>query len=145
MQTVSVTRTIDADRDAVEAAMLDVEPFMEAAGFDAVRLDGDALHIENGVGLATIELDLTIVDREGAVLAYVQDDGIFREMETRYTVADTADGVEVEATTTFAVDIDLVGMLLDATVIKRQRRKELTAQFDYLDDLAPVGASSAPN
>lgn len=54
-------------------------------------------------------------------------------METRYELAERDGGTGITATTTFAVDVALVGELLDATVIKRQRKKELTAQFDYLE------------
>lgn len=136
MQTVSVARTFDADRETIEDAIADVEAFMRAAGFDAVERDGDALHIENRVGIATVELELTIEEYPDHALVYVQDDGIFDQMETRYTVTEVVDGVEVEAETEFAVDVGLVGQVLDATVIERQRRKELNAQFDYLESLA---------
>jgi hypothetical protein len=54
-------------------------------------------------------------------------------METRYELLERGGGTEVRATTEFAVDVALVGEILDATVIKRQRRKELEAQFDYLE------------
>ncbi|MFW5934441.1 MAG: hypothetical protein ACOCQL_01170 [Halolamina sp.] len=33
----------------------------------------------------------------------------------------------------FGADVALVGKLLDATVNKRQRRRELAQQFDWLD------------
>ncbi|MFB6135455.1 MAG: SRPBCC family protein [Halobacteriaceae archaeon] len=133
MQTVTVSRHLDADPDEVRALMDDLEAFMLAAGFDGVTVDGDDLRIENGVGLATIELDLELVERPGADLAYVQRDGIFREMETRYVVEPSDGGAEVRATTEFALDVDLVGFLLDATVVKRQRTHELESQFDYLE------------
>ncbi|MFA9518353.1 hypothetical protein ACERIT_14250 [Halopenitus sp. H-Gu1] len=36
-------------------------------------------------------------------------------------------------TTTFALDLALVGAILDATVITRQRRRKLDVQFDWLE------------
>ena len=35
-----------------------------------------------------------------------------------------------------SLDVPLVGEVLDATVISRQRRAELDAQFDYLETVA---------
>ena len=134
MQTVTVTRTIDAPAAAVRDAITDVEPFMRAAGFDEVTVDGDDIHIDNRVGIATIELDLERVDAPDAVLAYEQREGIFESMRTVYYVeAVDAERARVEATTDFALDVALVGDLLDSTIIRRQRRKELDAQFDHLE------------
>ncbi len=128
-----MTRTLDADPDAVRDLIGDVEPFMRAGGFDAVRVDGDRLELENTVGLFEVELVLDVVDAD-AVLAYEQRDGIFESMRTAYRVEDGPGGATVTATTTFeAVDLPVVGKVLDATVVKRQRRKELEEQFDYLD------------
>lgn len=135
MQQVSLSRTVDADPERVVDAIRDVGPFMRAAGFDGVAVDGDRVTLTNQVGLASIELELEVIEREDAVLAYEQVEGIFDDMVTWYEVEAVDDGTEVRATTEFAVDVDLVGFLLDATVIKRQRRKELEAQFDYLAGL----------
>ncbi|MDS0261197.1 SRPBCC family protein [Haloarcula sp. S1CR25-12] len=136
METVTVTETVDADIDELRDAMTDVGTFMRAAEFDDVGVDGDVVRITNHVGLATIELELELFEDSDAVLAYEQRDGIFDEMVTRYTLTETASGVEVEATTEFAVQARLVGPVLDATVVSRQRRRELRAQFDYLATLA---------
>ncbi|WP_089812760.1 SRPBCC family protein [Halomicrobium zhouii] len=133
MQSVTVTREIERDPDEVRAAMADVGEFMRASGFDDVTVDGDTLTIANSVGLATIELVLDLFDDPEAVLAYEHREGIFDEMVTRYFLEETADGVEVSATTDFALQARLIGPLLDATVIKRQRRVELTNQFDWLE------------
>lgn len=133
MQSVTLTRQIDRDPDEVRAAMDDVGEFMRASGFDDVTVDGDTVTIANSVGLATIELVLELVDDPEAVLAYEQRDGIFEEMVTRYYLAETDGGVEISATTDFALQARLIGPLLDATVIKRQRRVELTSQFDWLE------------
>jgi hypothetical protein len=133
METVSLSQRFDTDTDRIRDLILDLGPFMRGAGFDHVSVDGSHLHIENSVGLATVELDLEVVDDPEAVLAYEQRNGIFKEMVTRYDLAAVDGGSELTATTDFALDVALVGMILDATVIKRQRRKELTAQFDYLE------------
>lgn len=134
MERVTVTRALDADPDAVRDLITDVEPFMRAGGFDAVRLDGDRLELENTVGLFEVELVLDVVDDADAVLAYEQRDGIFESMRTGYSVEERGDGATVTATTTFeAVDLPVVGKVLDATVVKRQRRTELEEQFDYLE------------
>jgi len=134
MERVTVARTLDADPDAVRDLIADVEPFMRAGGFDAVRVDGDRLELENTVGLFEVELVREIVDDADAILASEQRDGIFESMRTDYRVEETGDGATVTATTTFeAVDLPVVGTVLDATVVKRQRRKELEEQFDYLE------------
>jgi hypothetical protein len=93
------------------------------------------MQLRNRVGIATIELTLELVDDPDATLAYEQREGIFESMRTVYHLDDAADGgTRVEATTDFALDVALVGDLLDSTIIRRQRHKELDAQFDYLEE-----------
>lgn len=133
MQSVTISRRFDADPQAVRDAMEDVGPFMKAAGFDEVDVDGETIRVENQVGIATIELTLVLLDNDESDLAYEQVDGIFEEMRTDYTVTPTSGGSELTATTEFGLDVALVGDILDSTIIKRQRRKELTAQFDWLE------------
>lgn len=133
MNAVTVSRTIDAPPEALREKIRDVEPFMRAGGFDEVVVDGERVELTNGVGIATIELDLELFEAAGSVLAYRQEEGIFEEMVTRYTVTPAGDGADVTGTTEFAIDVALVGKLMDATVITRQRRTELTAQFDWLE------------
>jgi hypothetical protein len=135
METVSLSRSFEGDTAVVREAMTEVKPFMEAAGFDEVTVDGDRVTITNHVGLLTIELDLRLIDTDG-VIAYEQVDGIFDSMETRYTLSGGDGTVTVTATTDFALDVAMVGSILDGTIISRQRRKELSAQFDYLEDVA---------
>ncbi|MFB6102635.1 MAG: SRPBCC family protein [Haloplanus sp.] len=136
METVTTSRTIPAPRDAVAEAMADLEPFMLAAGFDEVTIEGDEIHLLNRVGIATIELTVELIDVPDAALAYEQREGIFESMRTVYHLDDAGKGkTRVEATTDFALDVALVGDLLDATIIRRQRHKELDAQFDYLEDV----------
>lgn len=132
METVSVSREITAPPDAVRERMQDIGPFMRAAGFDEVDVKGDRIDLTNGVGIATIELTLELAEDPDAALTYRQVEGIFEEMVTRYTVNPSDSGTKVTAETEFAIDVALVGKLMDATVIKRQRRKELEQQFDWL-------------
>jgi hypothetical protein len=134
MKSITVSRTFDASPEPVREAMTDLEPFMAAAGFDEVSVDGERIAVANSVGIATIELTLELTDHPEADLAYEQREGIFEAMQTTYTVTETATGSEVTAATEFALDVAVIGEILDATVIKRQRRKELSAQFDWLDD-----------
>ena len=136
MQTVSVAETIDTDIDRVRAAVTDIGPFMRAAEFDEVSVDGNSFRITNHVGLATIELTLAVVEDSDAALAYEQRDGIFDEMTTRYVLTESGQGTKVTATTTFEIQARLIGPLLDATVVSRQRRRELTAQMKYLAGLS---------
>lgn len=134
MQEVTVTRDLPADPDEVRSLVEDTQAFMDAAGFDAVRVDGDTVRIQNRVGLFDVELIVDVVDEEGAVLAYEQQEGIFEAMHTEYHLEETDGGTTITATTTFeAVDLPIVGQVLDATVVKRQRSSELNAQFDWLE------------
>ena len=134
METVSLSRRFDTDPETLRALITDVEPFMYGADFDTVDREGTTLTLENSVGLATIELEVELVDDPDAALAYEHRDGVFKEMTTRYELTGRGDHTELTATTDFEVDVALVGLILDATVIKRQRRRELTAQFEYLAD-----------
>jgi hypothetical protein len=138
MNTVTMERTVPAPPEAVRAAMADVEAFMRAGRFDDVAVDGDRIHLTNGVGLLTIELELRQVTDGDAAFAYEQVEGIFSTMETRFAVAEAAGGSRVTATTEFALDASLVGPILDATIITRQRRKELEGHFAYLESVAPA-------
>lgn len=135
MESVSLSRTIQAPEAVLREHITDLQPFMEAAGFDAVRVDGDRIEIDNSVGLLTIGLKLRCFETDG-VLAYEQVEGIFETMETRYTLTEAEEGVTVTATTDFALDVDFVGPILDGTIIARQRKKELSSQFDYLEEVA---------
>jgi len=136
VQTVTVSRELSAPADAVREAVLDVEPFTRAAGFDDVVVDGRAIHGANDVGIAEIGLELEVVEDPDAVLAYEQREGIFERMRTAYTLGPTEDGIEIRARTEFALELPLVGEVLDATVVSRQRRRELEAQFDHLEAVA---------
>lgn len=131
VQTVSLDRWIDGDPETVRAAMEDLGPFMRAAGFDEVTVDGDSIRIENSVGIFSIALDLELIDERD--LAYEQTDGIFREMTTVYDLEAADGGTRVTATTDFELAAAFAGPILDATVIKRQRKRELRGQFDYLE------------
>ncbi|MFB6131289.1 MAG: SRPBCC family protein [Salinigranum sp.] len=134
MASVTVSRQIDGDVDAVTAAANDVEPFMRAAGFDDVAVDGTTVEVANDVGPVHIELTLELLDDSKAALAYEQTAGVFESMTTAYVVSEEGEGTRVEATTEFSLDAAVVGSVLDATVIRYQRRRELNAQFDYLEE-----------
>lgn len=133
MQSVTVTREFDAAADEVREAMGDVGPFMRAAGFDEVTAEDGTVRIVNEVGPVRIELLLDVVEESETVLAYDQREGIFEEMTTRYELTERDGKTTVEATTEFALDVAAIGSFLDATVIKFQRRRELNAQFDYVE------------
>ncbi|WP_435101608.1 SRPBCC family protein [Halarchaeum sp. P4] len=137
MESVTVSRHVAADPERVRAAMTDVGPFMRAAGFDEVHVadDGETFTLVNRVGVVEIELELAVADRPDAAFAYEQRDGIFREMWTAYRVEEADGGTDVTATTEYEVAAKFVGPIFDGTVVKRQRRKELDAQFDYLAEL----------
>ncbi|MFB6120482.1 MAG: SRPBCC family protein [Halobacteriaceae archaeon] len=135
MATVTLTRHVDAPPEDVRAAIRNVEPFMRAAGFDEVRSDGDTLEIAQGMGLVRIELTLDVDTEADDALVYEQREGIFDSMVTRYGVAPADGGSEVTATTEFELGTAVLGSALDATVITRQRTREIKAQFDYLEDL----------
>lgn len=132
MNSLTLSRTIDAPPAVVRESMNRLDQFMRASGFDEVSVDGNTVRVANEMGIATIELTLELVDGD-ADLAYEQRDGIFDEMRTTYAVTPVSDGSEVEATTEFALDVAIVGDVLDATIIERQRRTELAAQFDWLE------------
>lgn len=116
---------------AVRRAIEDTGPFSRAGGFHPIALDGDGLPLTNQVGLPTIELTLEVFDAPDVVFADRQVEGIFEEMETRFSLAETPEGVDVTGRTSFALDRALISPLLAATVIKRQRQWELDGQFDY--------------
>lgn len=132
MATVTEQTTVPATPDTVREAMADVDAFMRAGGYDEVTVDGDRIHLRNHVGLLTIDLELRIRPDDDAAFAYEQVDGIFSEMETRFSVTESGAGTTVTARTDFALDASLVGPILDATIIKRQRRAELAGHFAYL-------------
>ncbi|MBV0900544.1 SRPBCC family protein [Haloarcula salina] len=134
MERVSLTRTVDADPDTVIDRITDVEPFMRAAGFDDVTVEGDTVVIQNHVGLFQIELVVELIETD-AVLTYEQREGIFESMVTDYTVEAVDGGTEVTATTEYtALDLPVLGTMIDSTIVSRQRSKELNRQFDWLDE-----------
>ncbi|WP_229110762.1 SRPBCC family protein [Halapricum desulfuricans] len=133
METVTVTRSIEASSDEIRDALDDLEPFMRASGFDEVEIDGDRLEISKALGLLRISLTLRVSEDEQAALAYEQIDGVFDSMTTTYELTERDGTTAVTARTEFALDAP-GGSILDATVVQRQRRKELQAQLDYLED-----------
>ena len=132
MNTVTVSRIIDAPPDAVRESIGRIEPFVAASGVDEVTVEDGLVRVTNLVGIATIELTLELVDATDAALAYEQREGIFETMTTEYRLGEGSEGTAVDVRTAFALDASFVGPLLDATVIRRQRRREVESQFDHL-------------
>lgn len=133
MESITVTRTIEAPPEAVEDVLADLEPFMRASGFDEVDVEGDRLEISKALGLLRISLTLEVYEDDEAALAYEQTEGNFESMTTTYTLSEQDGATEVTAETEFALDAP-GGSILDATVVQRQRHKELEAQLDYLEE-----------
>ena len=134
MQEVTVSRDVAADPESIRTGFDDMEAFMEAAGFDAVTVEGEAVTVGRTIGLAELELTLELVESD-ADLAYEQVDGMFDEMWTTYRVAADGEGATITAETQFELG-GMIGSALDATFIKRQRRKELEDQLAYLEEQA---------
>lgn len=134
MEQVTVTRRVAAPPDDVRAAVDDLEWFMRAADFTDVTVEGATVEVENRVGFATLGLTVEVVDDPEVALAYEQRDGIFEEMTTHYRVEPDGAGSAVTAETEFSLGRGVVGSALDATLVSRQRRSELTAQLDALVD-----------
>lgn len=135
METVSVSRTISGPPEPIRDAMQDTKALLEAAGFKNVTVKEDRYTIEKDVGLLSISLELRFVDRD-AYRACEQVEGIFKSMETRYYVEPENGETTVRAVTEYELDTDIVGPILDDTIITRQRTKELEAQLDYLEEVA---------
>lgn len=136
METIELEHTVDAPIEDVREAILDLEPFMLASGFDEVEIDGDRLEISKALGLLRISLTMRRIDDPETVLTLEQVDGIFESMTTTYSLTDRNGKTDATARTDFALDAP-GGSILDGTLIKRQRRKEIEAQFEYLDDETP--------
>ncbi len=113
--------------------MADLEAFTAAAGFDDVVVEGDTVTITNHVGFLELSLELVVTTDDPETLVLEQTDGIFESMTTRYTVSGDSESCEVTAETEFALDVAIVGQVLDSTVIERQRTRELTGQLDWLE------------
>lgn len=133
METVTVSRTVDAAPERVRELVADVEPFMIAGGFTDVTVEDGVVHLENQLGFATMTLTVALRD-DGAALSFVQQEGMFDEMDARYEVEPDGDRSRVVATTDFELGTTVVGDLLDGTIVRRQRIREIEGQFDYLED-----------
>ena len=134
MNTVTLSRSVDGSAESVREAIGDLQAFTEAAGFDGVTVEDDVVTITNHVGLLELQLELVVTRDEPETLVLEQRDGIFESMTTWYTVTGDTESCEVTAETEFALDVAIVGQVLDATVIKRQRSTELTRQLDWLQE-----------
>lgn len=133
MESVSVSREISAPAESIRELMSDYKSFFEGAGFDEVRVDSNQVEIGNNVGLLSVELKLEIMETD-ADLAYRQLEGIFKNMETRFDLEGENGRTVVTATTDFELDASIVGPILDATIVSKQRKKEINKQLDYLEE-----------
>jgi hypothetical protein len=131
MASVTRSRFLQADPGAVERAITDdVVAFVEAAGYDSVSVRDDRFEVERRLGLATLSLTLRPLD-DDATLAFEQESGLFEDLSMRYAVEETAGGSELTAQTEFTLG-GVAGSVLDETLVRRQRRRELDDQFDYV-------------
>lgn len=134
MANISRSRVLSADPGTVERAITDdVAAFMRTAGYDSVQLEAGRLELEQTLGLANFSLTLRIVDDSDSVLALEQEAGHFEAMTTNYEVESVNGGTELSARTEFTLG-GVVGSVLDETLVRRQRGKELEAQFDFVED-----------
>lgn len=134
MATVSRSRVLAVERGAVERVITDdVVAFMQAAGYDSVQCEDGRLELEQTLGLANFSLTLRIADDSEAVLALEQVEGHFEAMTTTYDVESVNEGTELTARTEFTLG-GVVGSVLDETLIRRQRGRELETQFDYVEN-----------
>lgn len=136
MKTVTRQRELDASETDIRDAITDVETFMQSAGFDEIERDGNTLTLGKAHGLLKVKLVVRLLDEDDSVLAYEQEEGIFAEMTSRYTVEAQQEGVDVHASTRFEIDETLDDSMLDEATVATQRGKELEAQLDYLETLS---------
>lgn len=132
METVTKRRSLAASPAAVRELITgDVPAFIRASGFDDVTVADGCYTVSRDIGMATFELTLAPIDGD-AVLEFKQIDGLFEEMWTAYRVDDTPEGCTLSAETEFTMG-GVLGPVLDATLIERQRTKEFELQFDYVE------------
>jgi len=133
MASVTRSRFIDAPPDIVERVITaDIAALMQAANYDSVRFEGDRLELEQTLGLASLSLTLRQIDDADATLAFEQVDGHFERMVTEYDVEPSDGGTTVSARTEFTLG-GITGSVLDETLVRRQRGRELEAQLEYVE------------
>lgn len=139
METVTHSLELPVPPAAVrECIQADIPGFIEASGFDSIEVDGDHITVSRSIGLATLELTLAVVESD-AVLALEQREGIFDHMWTEYRVEEREGGSRITATTDFTLG-NVLGPVLDSSVIATQRRSEFEDQFEYLAAALPAEA-----
>ncbi|MFW5955778.1 MAG: SRPBCC family protein [Halorhabdus sp.] len=133
MASVERSRVLGAEPGVVEDLLTgDVEALVTAAGYDSVTVEGDRIDIEQRLGLATLSLTLRRRSDAEATLAIEQEEGHFETMWTEYDVEPTDGGTELTARTEFTLG-GVAGSVLDETLVRRQRTKELEAQLDDVE------------
>ncbi|MFB6112754.1 MAG: SRPBCC family protein [Halodesulfurarchaeum sp.] len=134
MATATASRELRQPPDAVrEYIRSDVMGFLEASGFDEVTREGEDYRVAKDIGLARLELVLSVEETEG-VLALDQVDGIFDEMWTEYHVEEAEAGSLITAMTEFTLG-GVLAPVLDPTMIRSQRIHEFELQFEYLETI----------
>ncbi|MFW5919536.1 MAG: SRPBCC family protein [Halanaeroarchaeum sp.] len=133
MASVSRSRFIDAPPEVVERAITeDVAAVMRAANYDSVRFEAGRLELEQTLGLASLSLTLREIDDADATLAFEQVEGHFERMTTEYDVEPTGGGTTLSARTEFTLG-GITGDVLDETLVRRQRGRELEVQLEYVE------------
>jgi len=133
MASVTRSRFIDAPPDIVERVITaDIAALMQAANYDSVRFEGDRLELEQTLRPASLSLTLRQIDDADATLAFEQVDGHFERMVTEYDVEPSDGGTTVSARTEFTLG-GITGSVLDETLVRRQRGRELEAQLEYVE------------
>lgn len=120
-----------ASRRVRETIRMDVPAFIRASGYDSVTVEGDSYTVSRHIGFATFELTLERVESD-AVLAFEGTEGLFDRMWTEYRLEPAEDGCELIAHTEFSLG-GVLGPIVDATMINRQRQREFELQFEYVD------------
>lgn len=135
MDTATVEREFEVAPEILEGVVTDVTTFYDAAGFEVER-DGDRLELVKRLAIARFELDVELVEDDGAALAYEQVDGPFADMRTRYLVDATEGGSRLTIETNFEAPSSGFGTFINGALIKRQRGTELDAAEELVTEQA---------
>lgn len=133
MTLVTADREFAAPPATVRRAIEDhPEAFLGAGGFDHVSVGTDRIEFARELGLATLELAVTVDHDADVLLAFDAVEGIFEAMRTEYDVRAEDGGSRVTARTEFTLG-GALARAFDGTIVALQRRREFAAQFDYLE------------
>lgn len=133
METVSVTRTFDAEPDRIRSVFNDVTTYFDAAGFEVER-DDNRLELTKHVAVMQIELNVQLCDDQTAALAYEQIAGPFEAMTARYVVDQEPTGSSLTIETSFDPPSTGFGTFLNGAAVNRQRQAELDTVASLIKD-----------